>query len=344
MNLIQVMTCLFLLSATLFSCKTRQTQIRKMQQKQATAVKIDIIDNEALNIFDTSEKIETITKGFGWTEGPLYVEDGGYLLFSDVINNKIYKWKEGQGVTVYLNPSGNTGTISSNEPGSNGLVLDREGQLVLCQHGDRRIAKMISPLNNPKPEFLTLADNYKGKRFNSPNDAVYHANGDLYFTDPPYGLQKGIEDSSRQLDFQGVYRLKPGGQVDLITRELKYPNGIALSPDGKFLYVANSGNENFVWMKYELDTNGLIKNRHIFYEAHSYEGKNSGAPDGLKVNKKGYVFASGPLGLWIFAPAGKLIARLYTGQLTSNCTFSPDEHTLFITCDDYVMRLKLKRN
>lgn len=337
---------LYLLSVGLLflGCKGRQTKGNETAH-QPFKTKIEIIDPEALSILDSTATIDVIAQGFSWTEGPLYISGGDYFIFSDIPANKIFKWKEGQAVTTYLMPSGNTGTTAkkTREPGSNGLLLNPDGQLVLCQHGDRRMAKMVAPLNNPLPEFVTLVDNYKGKRLNSPNDAVYHSNGDLYFTDPPYGMDKGINDPDKELDFQGVYRLKTTGELDLVTREVKYPNGIALSPDGKFLYVASSDGANYVWMQYLLDSNGLAKSQRLFYEAHAYEGKGVGAPDGMKISKAGYIFASGPEGIWIFNPSGKLIARLYTGQLTSNCALSSDERILVMTCDDYVMRLKLKK-
>lgn len=334
--------CTILALILLHSCKNK-ANVKTALQEEAPELRIEIIAPEALTVLDSAAKIEVIGKGFQWTEGPLYIEDGNYLLFSDIPTNKIYKWSEGDSITTYLTPAGNTGTPKENtEQGSNGLLLNANGELVLCQHGDRRIAKMNAPLNNPKPNFASLADKYQGKRFNSPNDAVYHSNGDLYFTDPPYGLPNGIEDSTKELDMQGVYRLKPTGQLDLVTDKLKYPNGIAISPDGKFLYVASSDPKNYVWMQYELDEKGLAKNEKVFYEAHSDEGKNYGAPDGLKITKGGYIFATGPQGVWVFTSSAKLIARIYTGQLTSNCALSPDEKVLYMTCDDFVMRLKLK--
>ncbi|MEP7145052.1 MAG: SMP-30/gluconolactonase/LRE family protein [Ferruginibacter sp.] len=330
-------------AAILFGCQSRQAKTNVTEQKESK-LKMEIIDPEALTILDSAATIEVLAGGFKWTEGPLYISDGDYFIFSDIPDNKVYKWKEGQDTSTYLIPSGNTGAVKKiKEPGSNGLVLSPDGHLVLCQHGDRRIAKMIAPLNTPGPVFVTLADKYKGKRLNSPNDAVYHPNGDLYFTDPPYGLGKGIQDSTKELDFQGVYRLKPNGQLDLFTKDLKYPNGIALSPDNKFLYVSSSDSTNYLWMQYELGTDGMAKSQRIFYEVHAYQGKNLGAPDGMKINKKGYIFATGPEGVWLFNPGGKLIARIYTGQLTSNCAFSPGELSLYMTCDRYIMRLKLKK-
>lgn len=333
----------FLLTAMfLFNCKSKNTT--NDPQKLASKMRVEIIDPEALKILDSTASIEVIAEGFKWTEGPLYIKDGDYFIFSDIPENKIWKWKEGQEVVTYLKPSGNTGPpTTAKEPGSNGLLLNAEGALILCQHGDRRVAKMVTSINNPQPQFVTLADKYNGKRLNSPNDAVYDKNGDLYFTDPPYGLTNGINDSTKELSFQGVYRLKPNGQLDLFTSELKYPNGIAFSPDGKFLFISSSDSANYIWMQYELDENGLAKSKRIFYEAHSYEGKNIGAPDGMKINKAGYIFASGPEGIWLFNATGKLIARIYTGQKTSNCALSPGEKMLLMTCDDYLMRLKLKQ-
>ena len=333
---------LFSIVLLLSACRSK-TKTNTEHFEKETKRRIEIIDPEATAILDTSQQIEIIADSCNWTEGPLYIRDGDYFIFSDIPDNKIYKWKEGQGKSLYLTPSGYTGIYKREKhAGSNGLLLDPQGKLILLQQGDRRIARMNSSLDNPKPEFTLLADKYHGKLLNSPNDAVYNNNGDLYFTDPPYGLDKGIDDTSRQLDFQGVYRLEKNGQVDLLTKELKYPNGITLSPDGKYLYVANSDPDNMIWMQYELNEDGLVKSQRIFYEVHSFEKKELGAPDGMKMNRRGYLFATGPEGLWIFNPGGKLVARMYTGQLTSNCALSSDEKTLYMTCDDYIMRLKLK--
>ncbi len=333
------------LCITLFlaACQPNKQPASDFAKQVNAARRIEIIDKEALNVIDSSAAIEVIDSGYKWSEGPVYVKDGDYLLFSDIPNNKIMKWKEGMASSVYLSPSGNTGGRKvEKEPGSNGLTLDAKGNLILCQHGDRRIARMDAPLNNPISKFVTLADNYLGKKLNSPNDLVYSANGDLYFTDPPYGLDKRLEDTAKQLDFQGVYRLKPSGQLDLVTKELKLPNGIAFSPDGKILYVSNSDSLNMIWMKYELNDDGLIKNESLFYHAKEYDGTNAGNPDGMKVNKSGYIFAAGPEGLWLFNPAGKLLARIYTGTKTANCAFSDDQKTIYITCSSYVMRVRLK--
>ncbi|MEO8414150.1 MAG: SMP-30/gluconolactonase/LRE family protein [Ginsengibacter sp.] len=308
-----------------------------------TTRRIEILSPEALKILDSSASLEVIAKGFKWTEGPVYIADGDYLLFSDIPHNKIYKWKEGEDTSTYLTPSGYTGDVpKEKEPGSNGLLLNKSGELVLMQQGDRRVAIMQAPLASPSPHFKVLADRYKGKRLNSPNDAVLAANGGIYFTDPAYGLDKGLQDTSKDLSFQGVYYLRPDGTLILLTDELKYPNGITLSPDGHFLYVDNSDPENKIWMKYELDDNGLIKNKSIFYRAVADEGKSNGNPDGMKMNTSGYLFTAGPGGIWIFNPAGEVIARIFTGQLTSNCALGKDQKELFITSSGYVLHVQLK--
>jgi len=311
--------------------------------QQDTTRRIVILDAEALKILDSSTQIEVIAQGFKWSEGPLYIADGDYLLFSDIPNNKVYKWKEGQDTNTYLFPSGFTGKVYvGKEPGSNGLLLNKNHELVLMQHGDRRVAKMNTPPDKPASSFTILADSYNGKKLNSPNDGVFAKNGSLYFTDPPYGLANGVNDSTKQLPFQGVYILRPNGKLELFTDELKYPNGITLSTDNKYLFVSNSDPNNKIWMRFELDKNGLKKSGELFYRAKEDEGIDDGNPDGMKLNKAGYLFAAGPGGILIFNLSGKLIARIYTGKLTANCGFGKDEKTLFITCSDLVMRIKLK--
>jgi gluconolactonase len=204
------------------------------------------------------------------------------------------------------------------------------------------MGRMKSSLNDPKPVFETIVSSYNGKKFNSPNDAVYAANGNLYFTDPPYGLEKGIKDSTKEIPFQGVFLVKPGGKAILVTDKVSYPNGIALSPDNKILYISNSDSENKEWMKYELNDQGLIARESLFYRVSAEEGKMPGGPDGMKVNARGYIFATGPGGIWLFNPAGKVLGRIYTGELTANCYIDQVHNMLYMTCKSYVMRVKLK--
>lgn len=295
-------------------------------------------------ILDADAQIEIIAQGFDWTEGPVWIEDLG-LLFSDIPPNKIYLWKEGAGHELYLEPSGYTETVPrGGEIGANGLILDHDGNLVLCQHGDRRMARMLSDIHSPEAAFETIVDRYNGKRFNSPNDACYASNGDLYFTDPPYGLEHNMDDPSKELDFQGVYRYSSNQGLVLLTDELSRPNGIALSPDERKLYVANSDPEKAIWMEYLLDSRGNIDQGRVFYDATAFVGKEPGLPDGLKVDEHGNLFASGPGGIWVFNASGEVLGKIKTGQATSNCAIGNDGTMLYITADMYVMSVGLKPN
>ena len=285
-------------------------------------------------------KIEKLADGFTWSEGPVWVKQGGYLLFSDVPRNAVFKWAEGQMAAVeYLKPSGYTGSKArGGEPGSNGLLLDSSGRLVLCQHGDRRVARM-----EKDGRFTTLAEYYNWRRFNSPNEAVYRSNGDLYFTDPPYGLEGNIKDPKKELRFSGVYRLSKNGHITLLTQELTFPNGIAFSPDENILYVAVSDPDHAVWMAYDLNPYGLISGGRVFFDATSMvKEKKKGLPDGMKVDKAGNLFATGPGGVLIFSPDGKHLGTINTGEATANCGWGDDGSMLYITANDKLCRIKTK--
>jgi gluconolactonase len=284
---------------------------------------------------------EIIGEGYTWSEGPVWIESEKMLLFSDVPQNTVYKWTEEKGVELFLKPSGYTGTIPrGGEPGSNGLTLNNEGQLVMCQHGDRRVAQLMSSFNEPKPEFKTLADNYQGKKLNSPNDVVVDKQGNLFFTDPPYGLLKNVNDSSKQTPYQGVYKVKTDGTVILLVDSLTRPNGIALSPDQQTLYVANSDKPVAKWYSFHIKGDSLTDAK--IFHAEKYAEGESGAPDGLRVDKNGNLFATGPGGIWIFNSEGKVLGRFKLPQATANCAFSADGKTLFMTSHMYLLRMKLQ--
>ena len=292
-------------------------------------------------LFAKDARMEILAGGFEWTEGPLWIKDGGYLIFSVIPPNKVCKWKEGEGASIYLKPSGLTGPKDLRpEPGSNGLILDPQGRLVLCQHGDRRMARMDAPLNAPAPKFTTLADAYEGKKLNSPNDGCYHSSGALYFTDPPYGLVNRMDDTTKELPFQGVFRLGSDGKLTLLTKEVTRPNGIAFSPDEKTLYVASSDPDKAVWHAYPVNADGTLGAGKIFADFTKDVGKVKGLPDGMKVDVKGNLFATGPGGVLVFAPDGTHLGTLATGQATSNCAWGEDGSTLFITADQYIVRIK----
>ncbi len=281
-------------------------------------------------------KLEVIASGFDWSEGPVWVKNPGYLLFSDVPRNAVMRWEEGKGTFIHLDPSGYTGNGDyGKEPGSNGLTLDSAGQLVSCEHGDRRLSVLTKDGGK-----RTLVDNYQGKRLNSPNDCCYKSNGDLYFTDPPYGLPGNFNDPRRELDFCGVYRFAKDGSLTLLTKELSRPNGIAFSPDEKTLYVANSDAARAIWMAYPVKEDGSVGSGKVFYDVTASIGKFPGAPDGMKVDEKGNLFASGPGGIYVFSPAGTLLGRIETGQASANCAWGNTGSTLYICADMYMCRIQ----
>lgn len=304
---------------------------------------IERLSPELDNLLPPDAKIELLDSGFVWTEGPVWVAEGEYLLFSDVPENKIYKWTADGGSRLYLSPAGYTGPDSSGHEGSNGLLLDAQNRLVICQHGDRRMARMKAPLDKPAPDFETLTDNYQGKRYNSPNDACFDKAGNLYFTDPPYGLPGQDEDPAKELPFNGVYRLNTDGTVDLLVDSLTRPNGIALSPDERTLYIANSDEKKAIWMAYDIAADGSLRNGRVFYEATDQVTDTfRGLPDGLKVTPAGYIFATGPGAVYVFSPSGQLLGKFITGVPNSNCAIGNDGKALYITSDDYLTRVWLK--
>ncbi|MDR3619198.1 MAG: SMP-30/gluconolactonase/LRE family protein [Paludisphaera borealis] len=304
-----------------------------------TLGKIERLDPKLDAIIPPDGRIERVAEGFDWSEGTVWDAAGSQLLFSDVPLNIVHRWTKGQGTGVLLKPSGYTGSKPrGGEPGSNGLTFDHKGRLVLCQHGDRRIARLESD-----GSFATLADRYDGKRFSSPNDGVFKSNGDYYFTDPPYGLLKLNDDPAKEIPFNGVYRVKPDGSVTLLTKELTFPNGIAFSPDEKTLYVANSDPKRAVWTAYPVKEDGTIGEGRVFADVTSKVGKeNPGLPDGMKVDVNGNVFATGPGGVFIFSSDGTHLGTLNTGEATGNCAFGEDGSVLYIASDMYIGRVQLK--
>lgn len=300
------------------------------------------VDNRINDLIPLDAKIELLATGFEWCEGPLWVQDaqGGYLLFSDIPRNAIMKWKEGAGLSLFMKPSGYTGvTDYGREPGSNGLALDHQGRIIFCEHGDRRISRLEKDGGKK-----TLVDSYLGKRLNSPNDATVKSNGDIYFTDPPYGLPKGFDDPRRELDFCGVYRLSTSGELTLLTKEMTRPNGIAFSPAEKVLYVAQSDSENAIVKAFPVRPDGTLGTGKILYDFTSLMKKYPGAPDGLKVDQHGNLFATGPGGVYVISPEGKLLGRIHTDKRTSNCAWGNDGSVLYITADDSLFRIKTRTN
>jgi len=314
-----------------------------MEEKYKTIGTIERYDSSLDNIVSKDAKAEIIAEGFEWSEGPLWIDKHNMLIFSDVPMNTIYKWTEEKGKEVYLKYSGFSGTeTKSKEPGSNGLTLDADGGLVLCQHGNRQMARMDAPLDKPESKFITLADKYNGKRFSSPNDCVYNSEGELFFTDPPYGLpMQNDDDPEKEISFNGVYKIKKDGTVILLTDSITRPNGIAFLPGEKKLIVACSDPNKPNWYIFDVNGDSLINGK-IFYSAADRDKSWRGLPDGFKVDKNGNVFATGPGGVYIFNSEGKKLGLIRLENSSSNCALSPDEKILYLTNDMYVLRIKLR--
>jgi gluconolactonase len=305
--------------------------------------RIVIKDKALLQLIDTTQSLEVLGKGFGWAEGPVWIKDGGYLLFSDVNANTIYKYKEGEGITTYLQHAGFTGPDSIKSSGSNGLVLDNEGRLIICQQGNRMVARMEAPLNNPAVKFSNIASSYNGKRLSSPNDIICDSKGNFYFTDPPYGLKQGDNAPDKELTANGVYRINKSGIVDLLIDTLTRPNGIALSTDEKILYIGNSDGQRAILVAYKLKEEKISSSKIVFDATGWITKEQPGAFDGLKVHTSGWIFATGPGGVWIFNSQQKHLGIIETGVQTANCAFDVSETYLYITANQFLMRLKMKK-
>lgn len=309
-------------------------------QKNYPAVgKVVYSTDKLRQLIPEDARIEVLAMGFTWSEGPVWIKEGNYLLFSDVPGNSIYKWNEKDGISEFLKPSGYTGAGTySDEPGSNGLTLNHKGQLVLAEHGDRRIAAM--PLSGGGK--ITLADHYHNKRFNSPNDVIQHpVSHEYYFTDPPYGLLKKEKDPTREIDFFGVYKITVSGEVILLDKTMTRPNGLALSPDGTTLYVAQSDPASAILKSFPLKSDGSIGEGKVLYDATPMVKQGlPGLPDGLKTDTEGNLWASGPGGILILDQSGTLLGRIDTGTATANCAWGDDGKTLYITANNMLCRIK----
>lgn len=318
----------------------------KVTSEEKNIGSIERIDPSLDALVSADAKVEILAEGYEWSEGPVWVEAHQMLLFSDVPKNIIYKWTEKEGAQVYLTPSGYTGSepSQSKEPGSNGLTLDPSGRLILAQHGDRRIARMDAPLDAPQPVFVTLADNYEGKKLSSPNDLVFRKNGECFFTDPPYGLPSQQDtDPAKELPHNGVYRITTSGEVKLLVDSLTRPNGIAFTPDEKTFIVANSDPDKARLYAFDLEGDSVV-NARIFLDAtEASKAGERGLPDGLRIDSQGNIFATGPGGIWILNKEGKVIGKIKIPHPTSNCALSADEKTLYMTADMYLLRIKLRK-
>jgi gluconolactonase len=308
---------------------------------------IVVFDDSILNIIDTTAEIEYIVDSLNVAEGPLWDENSSSLLFTQVPENKIYKWNEEEGYKVYISPSGftNYAPVVPNIglSGANGLTFDNDGNLIIAQHGDRRLSKINnSPTNNPN--FETIVDNFEGSRFNSPNDVVVSSNGDIYFTDPTYGFMNlsdwSFDESVKELDFNGIYKYNVESGIELLSAELDLPNGLALSNDERYLYVNSSNTTvNPVILRFDLENNN---NSELFFDGTELAKENPGNLDGLKVHSSGNIFTTGPNGILVLSEDGKLLANIKFKDMLTNCAFDSDENYLYVTGFSFVARISLK--
>ena len=308
----------------------------------STPIKMEVerLDPAIDELIPADTKVEKLAEGFLWSEGPTWFE--GSVLFSDVPDNVIHRWKPNEtSTTVFMKPSGLLNSPAGlspgfREPGSNGLAVDADGRLLICQQGERRVARV-----EKSGVQTTVAAEFNGKRFNSPNDLVIRKNGDVYFTDPPYGLANLNDSPLKEQPHNGVYRVDSKGDVTLLIDDLAFPNGIALSPDEKTLYVAVSDPSEPRIMAYDLQPNGTVSNGRTFFDAKPVIAQGRwGTCDGLKVDAQGNVWASGPGGLLVINPTGKHIGSILIDKAVSNCCWGDDGRTLYITAHRFLLRVK----
>lgn len=307
--------------------------------KPSVYATLESLDKRFDALIAPDTKIEKIADDLMWSEGPLWDARTKTLLFSDIPRNRVMQWHAEKGVSVFLERSGYTGAapFTGREPGSNGLTFDLQGRLTLCQHGDRRIATRTAD-----GSMIPRAVGYEGKKLNSPNDLVFDEQGNLWFTDPPYGLPGTFTDPTKELPYQGVYRVATDGSITLATRELEAPNGLAFTPDYKTLYVANSQQQAPIWKAFPVNPDGTLGPSRVFYDSSKLFKQGDGVPDGMKVDAHGNVFATGPGGVLVISPDGTLLGRILTGVPTSNVAWGEDGSTLFITANHRVLRLRTK--
>ena len=308
---------------------------------------IIVFDDSILNIIDTTAKIEYIVDSLNVAEGPLWDENSSSLLFTQVPKNKIYIWNEKEGYKDYISPSGftNYAPVIQNIglSGANGLTFDNDGNLIIAQHGDRRLSIIEnSPTTNPN--FETIIDNYDGRRFNSPNDVVVSSNGDIFFTDPTYGFMSlsdwSFDESVKELDFNGVYKYSSKSGLELISNELVMPNGLALSNDERYLFVNSSNTiEEPIILKIDLENKN---NSELFFDGTELAKENPGNFDGLKVHSSGNIFTTGPNGILVLSSDGKLLANIKFKDMLTNCALDSDENYLYVTGFSFVARIALK--
>lgn len=309
-----------------------------------TDVRMVVYDDRFYDFLDKDSQVEILADGLEWAEGPVWAESLDALLFSDVAADKVYRWDESRGLRVFVYPSGHApDKAPTSWRGSNGLAIDENGVLLLAQQSNRTLARMLPPLGDPSPVYEVLASKFGGKSINSPNDLVVHRSGDIYFTDPPYGLA-GFENSPAiELDFFGVFRLTDNNDLSVISRDIAKPNGIALSNDHSTLYVSNSEVDKAQIFAIELDSQGGATSSRLFFDGTKLIPDGPGSADGMAVHATDYLFISIPNGLGILSPEGELLGKVALGQVT-NMALNKSHSYLYITSPKRLLRLKINRH
>ena len=308
---------------------------------QQTVDSVEFLDPKMEVFFDKNAKIEVLADGFTWAEGPVWVSKLNGVVFTDVPNNKAYLWTKKDGLSLFLSPSGMTNHAPhSTDEGANGLTLDNKGNLILCQHGDRAVSKLKN-WSFDTPEYEILVDHFEGKWLNSPNDLAINQKGEVFFTDPPYGLKDQDRDALKELDFNGIYKWSEDNGLVLLDKSLSRPNGIALSNDEKTVYIGNSDSLHSIIAAFDLE-NGLLKNKRTFFDGSVLAQTRHGLFDGLRIHSSGVVFATGPGGVLVLDESGKHLGTVMPGKSTANCGFDAQENYLYLTSTDVLARIKLK--
>lgn len=316
---------------TLFACKPT---IKQQKQNDNKFGSVEKLDSALDDIIDSDAQLEQLAQGFSWSEGPAWDAKRQRLYFSDVPANTAYQWSEENGLEIFRKPSG----LATGD-GTNGLLMAKDGRLLTANHGKRA----ITIINLDSSEDEILADRFDGKKFSSPNDLIEAEDGSIYFTDPPYGLTGGDESELKELSANGVYKRSPDGEITIIDDSLTRPNGIALSPDEKTLYVAQSDPDAQIIKHYSIASDGAVSDNDIFFDAGPLVADDApGLPDGMCVAQTGHIFATGPGGILILSSEGKLLGRILAEKATANCAFGDDGRTLYLTSSDRLARIRIK--
>tara|TARA_B110000305_G_scaffold28595_1_gene26743 strand:+ start:75 stop:1055 length:981 start_codon:yes stop_codon:yes gene_type:complete len=318
-----------ILLMTVFSVSCDSHEKTKFKTFQKVG-EIQRLDKQLDEVISPNAVIEVLSTGHKWSEGPIWYKKEQKLIYTDVGHQKIYQWTEKDSVTLYLDMKDE----DLERPGPSALLIDNDEKLVILQYGHGQVIKMNAPLNKPTSGFSTFIDNYNGIRFNNTNDATFHSNGNMIMSDPPPIDENGLKAA--------VYSVTPEGAVSKVTDTLSSPNGIAFSPDEKTVYIANADWKNAIWIAADVDKNGNISDGRLFFDATGNAPKEKGHPDGLKVNRNGIIFATGPGGVYVLNPEGKHLGTILNNEFNTNCVLDDKEETLYITSGPKLMRVKLK--